>query len=64
MTPILVVDVWEHADSLDFQQDREVFLTAWFERLVNWRFVAVQFESVRSGGHVAYRYPTPLQAAA
>jgi len=63
-TPILVVDVWEHAYYLDYQQDRETFLKGWFDSLANWKFAAGQFEVSKSGRPGGYRYPEPMQAAA
>lgn len=64
VVPLLVADVWEHAYYLDFQQDREGFLKGWFDRLVNWRFVAEQYDAARTGGRGAYRYPPQMQQAA
>lgn len=64
VVPILVADVWEHAYYLDYQQDREGFLKAWFDRTVNWSFVAEQFEAARTGGRPAYRYPARQDKAA
>ena len=63
VTPILVADVWEHAYYLDYQQDREGFLKAWFDSVVNWGFAAEQFAAATSGGR-GYRYPAPQQKAA
>ena len=37
-TPLLVVDVWEHAYYLDQQENRAAYLDQ-FPRLINWKFV-------------------------
>jgi Fe-Mn family superoxide dismutase len=39
-TPLLVVDVWEHAYYLDYQNLRALYLKTFFESLVNWNFAA------------------------
>ncbi|MEZ5126357.1 MAG: superoxide dismutase [Thermoleophilia bacterium] len=39
-TPLLVVDVWEHAYYLDYQNLRALYLKTFFESLVNWDFAA------------------------
>ncbi len=45
VTPLLVVDVWEHAYYIDYRNARPKFLEAWFDNLVNWDFVLEQFEA-------------------
>ncbi len=47
VTPLLVVDVWEHAYYLDYQNLRPLYLQTFFERLVNWDFVAANLAAVR-----------------
>lgn len=62
--PILVIDVWEHAYYLDFQQDREGFLKGVLDKITNWDFAARQFEAAKNAGQGGYRYPAPERKAA
>jgi len=39
LTPLLTVDVWEHAYYLDYQNKRPDYLSAFVEHLINWEFV-------------------------
>jgi Fe-Mn family superoxide dismutase len=45
-TPILGVDVWEHAYYLKYQNKRADYVTAWFN-VIDWDFVAERYESVK-----------------
>ncbi|MFB2837266.1 superoxide dismutase [Floridanema evergladense] len=42
-TPLLTLDVWEHAYYLDYQNKRPDFITTYLESLVNWDFAAENF---------------------
>jgi len=39
VVPLAVIDVWEHAYYLDYQNRRADYTTALFDKLLNWRFV-------------------------
>ncbi len=39
-TPLLTIDVWEHAYYLDYQNARPAYVDTFIEKLLNWEFVA------------------------
>lgn len=40
LTPLLVIDVWEHAYYIDHRNDRARFVDTFLSRLINWDFAA------------------------
>jgi Fe-Mn family superoxide dismutase len=44
---LLTLDVWEHAYYLDYQNERDRYVDAFLENLVNWEFAALNFEAAR-----------------
>ena len=40
VTPLLTIDVWEHAYYLDYQNKRPDYVTTVLDKLINWEFAA------------------------
>ena len=49
LKPMLALDVWEHAYYIDFRNDRAAFVKAFFEKLVNWKWVEARFDGAPCG---------------
>ena len=47
VTPLLTVDVWEHAYYLDWQNRRADYVAALLDKLANWKFAAENFARAR-----------------
>jgi Fe-Mn family superoxide dismutase len=43
LTPLLTIDVWEHAYYLDYQNERDRYVQAVVEKLLNWNFAEKNF---------------------
>ena len=42
--PLLVLDMWEHAYFLNYEADRNAYVDAFLDHLVNWRFAEANYE--------------------
>lgn len=46
-TPLMVVDVWEHAYYIDYRNRRPDYLRMLFDRLIDWEFVAKNYYNAK-----------------
>ena len=52
-TPLMTIDVWEHAYYLDYQNERPKFVAAVFDKLLNWDFAEEQLQKAKSASRKA-----------
>jgi Fe-Mn family superoxide dismutase len=53
-TPLLTIDVWEHAYYLDYQHERAKYVEAILDHLINWEFAAANLDrACRRSEHLA-----------
>ena len=45
LNPLLVLDVWEHAYYLDYQNERAHYVDGFLDRLINWKFAATNLQA-------------------
>ncbi|CAG9465072.1 unnamed protein product [Pedinophyceae sp. YPF-701] len=48
LTPILTMDVWEHAYYLDQQNKRPAYMDTFVDKLINWDAVAARYDAAMS----------------
>jgi Fe-Mn family superoxide dismutase len=47
-TPLLTLDLWEHAYYLDYQNGRADYVQSFLDHLVNWKFAATNLKAERA----------------
>jgi Fe-Mn family superoxide dismutase len=45
LTPLLTLDVWEHAYYLDFQNRRDAYIDTFLDSLVDWEFATANYKA-------------------
>ena len=61
VVPLITCDLWEHAYYVDYRNDREGYLKAWFGALPDWEFASKQFAAARGDGE-PWRHPAPAKS--
>ena len=46
LSPLLTIDVWEHAYYLDYQNERDRYVRGFVDRLIDWRFAEKNYQDV------------------
>ena len=57
LAPLLVIDVWEHAYYLDYQERRASYVAGVIDNLLDWQFAEANFQ--RSTGPRVARKTAP-----
>jgi Fe-Mn family superoxide dismutase len=47
LTPLVTIDVWEHAYYLDYQNRRDTYVEAILDHLLNWEFIAANIKRLQ-----------------
>ncbi len=47
LAPLLTLDVWEHAYYVDYKNERNRYVDAFLDKLINWKFAAENLEEVQ-----------------
>ena len=47
-SPLLTLDVWEHAYYLDYQNERARYVDTFLEHLINWKFASANYNALNA----------------
>lgn len=48
-SPMLALDLWEHAYYIDYRNNRAAFVEAFFDKLVDWKWIQARFDGAPCG---------------